>query len=128
MLSLTNNQMFILSNSRFQGLKGKLIWTWNCAANFEQLSLNCLMMLEIFSKRWTSRCVFFSAWAMTCKNTIKFCNDKKVWSGKLILNWTQNLNFKSWLILQFSLFCIGLALITLFSLRKYLNYNKSQDI
>ena len=38
---------------------------WKWAASLEQLNLNCLMMLDIFSNLWTSLCWCLCAWEIT---------------------------------------------------------------
>ena len=70
------NYSVLLSTSCICTYKKKLLkikLTVNCAASFMQLSLNCLMMLDIFSNLWISRCSALCAWAIirTVKNKVR---------------------------------------------------------
>ena len=71
------NYSVLLSTSCICTYKKKLLkikLTVNCAASFMQLSLNCFIMLDIFSNLWISRCSALCAWAMirTVKKIIFF--------------------------------------------------------
>ena len=58
--------------------------TVNWAANLMQLNLNCLMIFEIFSNRWTSR--WSARWAWAIMRKVDFSNKSTsfAWKNKFL--------------------------------------------
>uniref|UniRef100_A0A6B0U2Z2 Putative secreted protein n=1 Tax=Ixodes ricinus TaxID=34613 RepID=A0A6B0U2Z2_IXORI len=57
---------------------------WNWAASLLQLSLNCLMMLETFSKRCTSWCCLRWQWLMMRK--VAFSKSRTSLASMMLVN------------------------------------------